>query len=279
MKDLIKKATQYLQESAIHEPRLQAEEILASVLGIPRLNLNLYFDRPLTEAEKATFKRRLLLRSLRLPIQRIENSVSFYGIDIHLTDDVLIPRQETEILADKIASCLKDQPLDDKEFWDVCTGSGCLGLSIKNRFPGLNVTLSDLSERALDQAKQNAKINGLSVNFLEGDMLAPFLGKKADFIVCNPPYISSDEYKSLDPEVRLFDPKSALVSGSTGLECYMTLREQLPLVLNPSGKVFLEIGWNQGEALVELFSAPFWKTKRVIKDWSSHDRFFFLEIE
>ena len=279
MKDLIKRATQFLQESAIKEPRLQAEEILSSVLGIPRLSLNLFFDRELTETEIQTFRRRLLLRSLHLPIQRIEKSVSFFGIDIDLTDDVLIPRQETEILADHIARCLQGQSLEGKEFWDVCTGSGCLGLSIKKRFPELNVTLSDISSRALDQAKHNAKINDLSVDFLEGDMLIPFLGKKADFIVCNPPYISSFEFTSLDPEVRLFDPKQALVSGSTGLEGYFVLSEQLPLVLNSSGKVFFEIGWNQGEELMKLFSAPFWRAQRVIKDWSSHDRFFFLEIE
>lgn len=105
------------------------------------------------------------------------------------------------------------------------------------------------------------------------------LGKKADIVFCNPPYVTSKEFFNLDRSVRDFEPKGALVGGEDGLAFYQRLEKDLPQYLNPQAKIYLEIGSGQGNALLDLFSGPIWKGVRVEKDWSGHDRFFFLEFE
>ena len=108
-------------------------------------------------------------------------------------------------------------------------------------------------------------------------MLAP--GRKADVVFCNPPYITSKEFLSLDRSVRDFEPKTALIGGEDGLDFYRRLKDSLPAHLNPSAKLFFEIGSNQGTAVLNLFSGTDWKNARIEKDWAGHDRFFFLEFE
>lgn len=161
----------------------------------------------------------------------------------------------------------------------MCTGSGCIALALKKSFPELEVVGSDLSVEALKVAEDNALRNQLQVSFVKGDLLEPFKGKKADFITCNPPYITEKAYAQLEKEVAGFEPKCALVGGERGTELYEKLEKELPVYLNPGGKVFFEIGYDQGEALLEIFKSSFWKERKVIKDYASHDRFFFLEIE
>jgi release factor glutamine methyltransferase len=112
---------------------------------------------------------------------------------------------------------------------------------------------------------------------LEGDLLAPFKGRKADFIVCNPPYVSQEEYVALDPSVREFEPKMALVGGVLGVEFYQRLAQELPSFLNQGASLFFEIGSTQANRLKTIFSAPIWQESQVHKDWSGRDRFFFLK--
>jgi len=163
--------------------------------------------------------------------------------------------------------------------WDLCCGSGCLGVSLKKALPALEVSLSDLSEKAIEIAKANASMNDATVCFYQGDLLSPFRQGKADFVLCNPPYISNQEFDSLDLSVRLYEPKIALASGPSGLEFYIRLADELPVYLNRGAKVFLEIGAGQGAAVGAIFGAKCWKTKCLEKDWAGHDRFFFLEFE
>ena len=123
------------------------------------------------------------------------------------------------------------------------------------------------------------KKNSLDVEILSGDFLVPFEGKKADYVFCNPPYVTDLEYESLQPSVKNYEPRLALTSGETGFEFYEKLSLQLPSYLNSGAKVFLEIGTGQGEVLNKIFSSSFWKKKELICDFASHQRFFFLEIE
>jgi release factor glutamine methyltransferase len=212
-------------------------------------------------------------------LQYIHGQVEFFSCHFKVTRDVLIPRQETEILIDKIYQELSPLSLHGKKLWDLCTGSGCMGIALKKKLPSLEVTLSDLSNGALAIAKENANLNEVVVNFLQGDLLAPFQGKKTDFVVCNPPYISENEFQTLDSEVKNFEPRMALVSGNSGLEFYERLAKELPSFLNRGAKVWLEIGAGQGNALLSLFDKGPWKQFRCEQDWAGHDRFFFLEIE
>lgn len=266
----------FLEEHGVIRPRRTAEELIAHLLEKRRIELYMEFDRPLEKKELKALDRLLERKVKGEPTEQILGEVSFYGAKLKITPDVLIPRPETEILLDKACESLRLQSLAGKVAWDICTGSGCLGIGLKKTFPELEVVISDFSLEAFEVAKGNAEANGIVVEILLGDLLAPFEGRKADIVLCNPPYISKEEYKELDASVREFEPKMALVGG---LEFYERLASDLPFFLNPNAKVFLEIGSSQGSAVKELFSASCWKSVSLEKDWAGHDRFLILEFE
>ena len=209
----------------------------------------------------------------------ISGKIEFYGCTIALNPSVLIPRPETEILVDKIVSSLKNDHLQGKILLDLCCGSGCIGIALKKALPELDVYLSDCSSDAIAVAASNATSNEVHVTCLIGDFLTPFYGKKCDYFVCNPPYISESEYLELDPEVKEFEPCLALVAGKSGLEFYHRLAQELPNYLHPGGKAWFEIGYQQGAALKNLFQGAPWMGTYVENDWGGHNRFFFLENE
>lgn len=277
--EILNKSIEFLQKKGIENPRRQAEEILSDAIGIKRLQLYVEFERPLTEPELEKCRERLVRRAQGEPSQYIHGSVEFFDCHLDVTRDVLIPRQETELLVDRMAKELAKENLAGKTLWDVCCGSGCIGIALKKRFSELNLICSDLSPAALTIAKQNAEKNAVEIKFLEGDLLEPFVSVKADFLVCNPPYISEGEYQTLSKEVKNFEPKKALVAGPTGLEFYMRLSRELKEKMQPGGKVWMEIGHQQGPSLIQLFSNYPAKQVQVEKDYSGHDRFFFLENE
>lgn len=277
--DIINLSTEYLERNGIESPRREAEQLVADVLKVKRLDLYLQFDRPLNEKELEKCREALRRRGLREPIQYINGSVDFYGCKIAVSTDVLIPRQETELLVDKIVKVLETEDLRGKTLWDVCCGSGCIGISLKKRFPELEVVLSDRSPFAVETAEKNAQDNGVATPVLLGDLLAPFSGKKTHYLVSNPPYVSEDEYSELAPEVRKYEPREALIAGETGVEFYKRFALELPHYLLPRGKAWFEIGEGQGESVKEIFEPVKSRHLLVEKDWSNRDRFFFLEIE
>ncbi|MEM1282057.1 MAG: peptide chain release factor N(5)-glutamine methyltransferase [Chlamydiota bacterium] len=277
--DIISLSTEYLENHHVEQPRRESEQLVADVLGVKRIDLYMQFDRPLDEDELQNCREVLRRRAAREPTQYIQGSVEFYDCKIAVSTDVLIPRQETEILVDKIVKSLEGEELQDKMFWDVCCGSGCIGIAIKKRFPQLRVVLSDNSPFAVEVAQKNAKENEVDVEVLLGDLMQPFVGEKAHYLVSNPPYISEVEYEKLIPEVRKYEPREALISGSSGLEFYERFAEQLPSYLHSHAKVWFEIGAEQGDGIKKLFEREGYRQISVEKDWSDHDRFFFLEIE
>ncbi|MBS0625870.1 MAG: peptide chain release factor N(5)-glutamine methyltransferase [Verrucomicrobia bacterium] len=271
--ETLKLSASYLQERKIGEPRRQAEDLLAHVLSLKRIDLYMQYDRPLEEKELGILRELLKKRGKGEPHEYIVGETLFYGCKIRVDRSVLIPRPETEILVDLIGKKISGK----KVLWDLCTGSGCIGISLKKAFPELKVVLSDISPEALAVAKENARINEVDVECREGDLLAPFAGEKADYVVCNPPYISSKEYLTLDRSVADFEPKLALVGGERGDEFYGRLARELPAYLNAGASAFFELGTGQGEVVKNLFSDPLWTQRELKKDWAGHDRFFFLE--
>lgn len=277
--DVLKLSTEYLQKKGIADPKRQAEEMLCDLFGLTRLQLYLEFERPLNDSEMEQCRARLLRRGNGEPLQYIHGQVEFYNCTFIVNKSVLIPRQESEILIDKIVKRLSKLDLKGKVLWDVCCGSGYLGIALKKHLPDLDVSLSDISFEALEVAKLNAERNGVQVRLLKGDLLAPFGREKVDFFVCNPPYVSEKEYKELDREVRDFEPRIALVGGEEGTEFYERLARELSTYMNAHALAMFEIGTNQGDKLQSLFKGPPWKNQLVEKDWSGHSRFFFLEKE
>lgn len=269
----------FLKEKKYSRFRRISEELVGHALQLKRMDLYMQFDRPILENELEAM-RSLLKRVVKgEPIEYITGEVAFYHCFIAVDKNVLIPRPETEILVDQACRSIKQGSYQGKAAWDICTGSGCIGIAIKKACPELKVCLSDLSQQALDVAAGNAARNHVEVELLQGDLLAPFAGRKADVIFCNPPYISSKEYLTLDPSVKDFEPETALIGGEDGLLFYKRLKNELPAYLNPGAKIFFEIGFGQGEAVLSLFLDEGWKNARVEKDWAGHDRFFFLEFE
>lgn len=268
--EILKLSTDFLQKRGVDRPRREVEELLAHVLQLPRIELYMQFDRPLIEAELVQLREAVKRRAEGEPSQYIAGSVEFLDCRIKVNKNVLIPRPETEVLVDRI---VKELPAAPIEIWDICTGSGCIGISLKKKRPDCKVVLSDISTEALAVARENAAQNSVDVEFLQGDLLKPFQGRKADIVVCNPPYVTEQEYASLDREVRDWEPRQALVGGLT---FYQRLALELPSHLQTGGKVYLEIGTKMGVQVKNLFNVPLWKTQQLAQDWSSHDRYLII---
>jgi len=254
-------------------------ELAAFVLGFAAL------DTPFRLDDKISSKDSLRLASLAAricsgePLAYVLGYVEFYGSKILVDSRVLIPRVETEFLVEQI---LKKYPAHlPLKVLDLCTGSGCIGLALKKQRPHWSVSLSDISFDALALAQTNAQLNGLEVEFFQGDLFEPFQTTNSffDLIVSNPPYIKEEEYLELESSVIDYEPKLALSAGVTGLEIYKKIAEQAFLFLKPGGGMAFEIGYNQKEAVKELFSNGFYKNIICEKDLAFHDRFIFLELQ
>jgi release factor glutamine methyltransferase len=277
--EVVHLSTKFLADKEIKNARREAQDLIADAMHLSRMQLYMDHDRPLTEQELTMLRERVVRRGKGEPAAYIHGKVTFLESVFQVSPDVLIPRQETEILTDKILKALEKEDLTGKTLWDLCCGSGCIGISIKKRLPALTVTLSDISSSALAIAKANAEQNEVDVSFAEGDLLAPFYGQKAHYLVCNPPYVAKKEMEELDREVREHEPHLALLGGESGLVFYQRLAQDLPSFLHPGGKAWLEIGADQGKSVMDLFQGPPWKSRIVETDWAGKDRFFFLEIE
>lgn len=275
VRSLVELSTQFLTNKGITSARRQSEDLLAFCLGVKRLDLYLDYDRPVEEAEVDQFRSFIKQKGERRPFEYIVGRSAFLGLELSVNSDVLIPRQETEVCLDHV---LKEYDLSGKVVWDIATGSGCIGLACKKQFPTAHVTLSDISPEALNVAKHNAAQNSLEVGVLEGDLLTPFQGKKADIVFCNPPYISQEAYEALEPEVKVFEPKGALVAPNKGLACYQKLAQELPAYLTSSAHVFLEIGFDQAGEVANIFSASYWKSVSYVMDLAGVQRFISLEF-
>jgi len=236
--EILRASAAFLEEKKVERSKRVAEELLGLALGMKRIDLYMQFERPVVESELVQVRGWIKRAISGEPLEYIQGQVEFYGCRIKVDRRVLIPRPETEILVDSIAKRIENQ----RSVWDVCTGSGAIGIALKKKFPEMAVTLSDLSSDALALAAENAALNGVEVEILQGDLLEPFKDRKTDIVVVNPPYVSENEYFSLDPSVRNFEPKMALDGGEKGTQFYQRLARDLPRFLNPRGRVFFYIG-------------------------------------
>ncbi len=261
--EILKLSGDFLVSKKIERGKRVAEEILAHVLQLKRMDLYLQYDRPMVDAEIAHMREKVRRLALGEPVEYVIGSIDFFGCQIGVDPRVLIPRPETEILVEKVAKIAKRGVL-----WDLCTGSGCIGIALKKANPELQVTLSDISQEALQVARENAERNGVVVALAHGDLLAPFQGKRADFIVANPPYVAAHEY------VKGFEPEKAFLAGASGIEVYVRLQKEMKTYLQPGGSVFFEIGSNQKEKLLSLFPGA-----SIECDYANHPRYLFFNAD
>lgn len=290
--EVIQKSAEFLTRKGVESPRLQTELLLAHVLKLPRMKLYLNFERQLTPAEADTLREMVKRRGQREPLQHLVGSTSFCGLEIAVNRHVLVPRPETELLAEAGWQFLGEQPTANSQqptanagkagletgapaALDFGTGSGCIAIALAAKCPAARIVATDVSREAIALAEQNAARNGVGgkVQFSCGDGFTALPeGARFDLIISNPPYIPSAEIASLQPEVRDFDPRGALDGGADGLDFYRLLAAQAGSYLNRGGKLMLEFGDGQASALRKIFEAEMWIVEAVREDYTQRQR-------
>ena len=273
--EIIQRSTEFLQQKGVESPRLQIEWILAHVLQMPRLKLYLNFDRALVEPELIRLRDMVRRRAAREPLQHILGTTSFCGLEMKCSRAALIPRPETEILAEhgwKFLSTLNPQP---STALDLGTGTGCISIALAANAPHAAVHAVDVSADALALAQENAVANKVAARivFHLGDGFSALpAGLKFDLIVSNPPYIAAAEIATLQPEVRDFDPRLALDGGADGLDFYRRIAREAGAWLQPGGRLMVEFGGGQAGDVEKIFSDEKWIVVEIVADYSPQPR-------
>lgn len=273
LSEALREGRQYLRERQIPEGDLDAWYLLEHLLkashggAVNRAWYYLHCEEEMGREDYRAYRELLEKRGCHVPLQHLTGIQEFMGLEFLVSDKVLIPRQDTETLVEEAAKVLER----GKRVLDLCTGSGCVILSLANLERGILASASDLSGEALQVARENARRLGLQVDFLEGDLWEPITGTY-DVIVSNPPYIPTGEIGSLMEEVRCHDPLMALDGSEDGLEFYRRLTWRGRSFLNPGGWMMVEIGCEQGPPVRRLFEEAGFKEVSVVKDLSGLER-------
>lgn len=272
--------SEYFQKNNIESPRLDAEVLLSHVLKKQRIYLYVHFDQPLNSEELAAYRECIKKRVRRMPVAYIIGSREFMGLDFKVTKATLIPRPDTEILVEAAIERLKQIKCDELRIADIGTGSGAICLSLLHYVENLTAVTVDISEAAIEVAKENAKSLDVAerIEFLQGDLLSPLENKgKFNAILSNPPYIPKKVIEGLEPEVRGYEPMSALDGGADGLDFYKRLLSGAGAFLVENGFLAVEIGIDQAEELRQMAQRNLiWKRVEVLKDLAGIDRCIIL---
>ena len=273
--EAIQKSTEFLAKKGVESPRLQTELLLAHLLKMPRMKLYLNFDRVLTAPETDGLREFIKRRGQREPLQHIVGSTSFCGYEIAVSRHALIPRPETEMLAELGWKFLSTRNLQPSTALDFGTGTGCIAIALAAKCPNAIITALDVSAEALALAKQNATQNKVAewIEFLHGDGFAALKASpQFDLLISNPPYIAAAEIETLDPEVKDFDPRSALDGGADGLDFYRRLAVEAKPFLKVDGKIMLEFGDGQADDIKMILETEKWIVEAVQEDYSQRAR-------
>ena len=270
--EAIQRSTEFLAKKSVDSPRLQSELLLAHLLKLPRMKLYLNFERALTEEEVTSFRELIRRRGQREPLQYITGLTSFCGLEIAVNRSVLIPRPETELLAERGWSFLNQRKTIALDFG---TGSGCLAIALTVKSPPARIVGVDNSSSALTLAGRNAASHQVNdrITFVLGDSLAKLTQTtQYDLIISNPPYIPTSEIETLQPEVRDYEPRTALDGGVDGLDYFRRLASEAKPLLNSGGRLMLELGDGQSESIRQILEAENWIVEAVQQDYNQRPR-------
>ncbi len=286
--ELLRKSTDYLEAAGIDDALSDAEMLVFHVFNMDRLDA--YVENPEIRSADSAKVRRLLKRRLKgEPVQYIIGSIDFLGLTIRVGQGVLIPRPETELLVEEVIKTVQGSKFKVQEsllnveyrtsniehllILDLCTGTGCIALSLAREFPDAKVYGTDLSIDALVYAEKNAEANRIgNIQFFRGSLFEPVKGKKFDIITANPPYIRRDEIETLQREIRDWEPVAALDGGMDGMDFYRAILSSAGGFLNPGGFIFLELGYDQAEAVQKVARAEGFRNVTVINDYAGIGR-------
>ena len=310
---LLQWTTSFFQKKGIEQPRLEAEILLARSMGVKRVDLYVRFDEIPDEETRAKFRDLVRRRATGEPVAYLVGQKEFYTLELDVDSNALIPRPETEELVSRVVALIRKKSgltgkvarnlserdesaenddgsesapqLDELSICDVGVGSGCIALSIASSAPNARVTAIDISESALGVAEKNARKLNLTDNivFLTSDLLESVSAdlpeeRRFDMIISNPPYVSEEEYQRLEPTVRDFEPKIALVGGPTGAEIALRLVAQAPDRLKSGGALFLELSPTTIRIVADAMrSDARWSVVEIQRDQYRADRFIYAE--
>lgn len=275
VRELKKIGIKKLEENNIEDCIYKVDKLLQYILNMSKIDLVINEEKNIdSKIENKYFE---LINEIieGKPLQYITNTQEFMKLNFYVNEDVLIPQPDTEILVEKTLDVARE---DNKlSILDLCTGSGAIAISIKKYKNNAKVYASDISKKALEIAKLNAKNNDTDIIFIESDMFQNINNKKFDIIVSNPPYIETKEIENLPKDVQN-EPAIALNGGEDGLKFYKIIRDEAYKYLNKNGKILLEIGYNQKDIVEKLFSDnKYYKNIESYKDLSNIDRIIKIE--
>ncbi len=266
LQEVLRAATEYLERKGIATPRLDAELILAQVLGLTRLELYTQHDRPLTEAERTAARALVERRGKREPLAHVLGEWGFRRLTLRTDARALVPRPETEVVVEAVLAHLDGKK--SPRVLDVGTGTGAIALAIADEHPGARVTALDSSHEALALAAENAARTHLEVLLVEGDLNGALPSGPYDVVVSNPPYVPAQELAELEPEVREWEPRAALLDEGQTEALAAAARE----ILVPGGWLVLEVHEREGTAVAELCASLGYASITIRPDLAGRDR-------
>ena len=261
VKDIIAQAIRQLDAAGIIESYTDSWLLAEDILHITKHDLLLRPELSVNEDLSKKYFEAVRMRTKHIPLQHITGHQQFMDYDFLVNKDVLIPRPETELLVEKIVSYIGSLPV---KVLDMCTGSGCIAISVDKMCENAMVDAADISDKALKVAKKNNIRNKSHVTFIKSNLFDN-IKEKYDIIISNPPYISTGDIETLMEEVKDYEPRLALDGSDDGLKFYREICEQLDNYLNENGKIFFEIGYNQGEEVSDLLRNKHSGFKRFIR--------------
>lgn len=256
-----------LNIAGIDDAKHDAWLLLTFICKIDRTFYYVHMDDDMSVEQVAEYENVLNKRAEHVPLQYITGEQEFMGIPFHVNDSVLIPRQDTETLVEEALKVVRP----GMKVLDMCTGSGCILISILKNIVDVEGFGYDISKQAINVAKENAKLNNVNATFERSDLFDD-VSDKFDVIVSNPPYIPTDVIGGLMPEVAVFEPMLALDGKEDGLHFYRRIVEKASEYLNPGGKLLFEIGHDQGKSVSGLMKEAGFQDVRVVKDLVGNDR-------
>ena len=266
-REAVEFGTKCLTDAGVPDAALDAWYLLQMVCRIERSYYSVHGEEDITQDAQKEYEIAVQKRAEHIPLQYIIGEQEFMGLRFKVNSNVLIPRQDTETLVEQVLKIVKP----GMKVLDLCTGSGCVLISVLKNAPELTGMGSDISKTALLVAKENAKLHEVDAEWVRSDLFDN-ITETFDVIMANPPYIPTGEILSLMPEVRDFEPENALDGGADGLDFYRKIAGQVKDYLNPGGYVYMEIGYDQGEAVSELMRNAGFTEVEVIKDLARNDR-------
>ena len=256
-----------LNIAGIEDAKNDAWLLLTFICKIDRTFYYVHMDEDMSVEQVAEYENVLNKRAEHVPLQYITGEQEFMGMPFHVNDSVLIPRQDTETLVEEALKVVRP----GMKVLDMCTGSGCILISILKNIVGVEGFGYDISKQSINVAKENAKLNNVNATFERSDLFED-VTDKFDVIISNPPYIPTDVIGGLMPEVAVYEPIQALDGKEDGLHFYRRIVEKAATYLNPEGKLLFEIGHDQGESVSSLMIEAGYKDVKVIKDLAGNDR-------